>query len=47
MGTFTGDTTAATLDRRAAECHAHGHAGDGQDYDDEARDIQHYLISVP
>jgi hypothetical protein len=46
MRTFTGNTAAATLDRRAAEYHADGHTGNGQDYDDEAREVQHYLTSV-
>jgi len=47
MRTFAGDTTAAALDRGAAEYHTDGHAGNGQDYDDEAREVQHYLPACP
>jgi len=46
MRTLAGNTAAATLDRGAAEYHTHGHTGNGQDYDDEARDVQHYLTGV-
>jgi hypothetical protein len=46
MRTFAGNTSAATLDRGATEQHTDGHTGNGQDYDDEACDVQHYLTGV-
>jgi hypothetical protein len=46
MRTFAGNTAAAALDRGAAEHHTDGHAGNGQDYDDEAREVQHCLTGI-
>jgi hypothetical protein len=43
MRAFAGNTAAAALDRGATEQHTDGHTGNGQDYDDEAREVQHYL----
>ncbi len=46
MRTFAGHTAAATLDRGATEQHTDGHTGNGQDYDDEAREVQHCLTGI-
>ena len=44
MRAFAGDAATATFDGGTAENDPDGHTGDGQYYDDEARNVQHKLI---
>ena len=46
MRAFAGNTTAAAFDGGAAKHDTDGHTGNGQYYDNEAREVQHDAIRV-